>query len=134
MPPLLLPPPTPPLRVAWSLRRQRNLTDRLGLLSPPLVVNAALANLAGNGHARWDAYLQALDNFHDQWQAHFVGMAQRGSRVKVADLSDFPRYTAARQDTWASGTAASLAGACGLLALCTLLLGVLASQKLRGAH
>lgn len=117
-----------------QVRRQRSLTDRLGLLSPPLVVNAALVNLAGNGHARWDAYLQAVDSFHDRWQAHFVGMAQRGARVQAADLSDFPRYTVARQGTWAPGMTASLAVACGLLALCTLLLGVLASQKLRGAH
>ena len=114
-----------------QVRLQRGLTDRLGLLSPPLLANEALVNLAGNGHARWDAHLQAVDAFHGQWQGFFVGLVQRGARLQGADLAQFPRFAAARLGTWAPGTAASLWAANGVLLLSTLLLTALAWRRLR---
>jgi ABC-2 type transport system permease protein len=74
------------------IREQRRLSDRLSLLAPPALVNDAIAELAGNGHTRWDDYLSRIGEFHGRWRSFFVDRAARGQALSSADYPDFPRF------------------------------------------
>lgn len=112
------------------VRQQRALTDRLGLLSPALLVNDTLTELGGNGHSQWDAYLGRVDAFHAQWQAFFVERAQAGARLGSADIERLPRYDEVRASIWAPGAAQRMVGTWAVLALGLLGLMVLARRGL----
>lgn len=115
------------------VQQQRRLTERLGLLSPPLLVNDALAELAGNGPSRWGAYLQRVDSFHGRWQGHFVALAERGQRLSSADLTRWPRFEAGSVGVWAPGAWQRVLLAWGVLLLAAAVLGVRALRALRHA-
>lgn len=100
------------------VRQQRDLTSALSVFSPAMRVNDTLAELAGNGHNRWDAYLQRVDQFHGQWQDFFVARAQSGTRLGSADLAQFPRFAADRTSTWVGGVRRGLATTWGVLLAC----------------
>jgi len=76
------------------VREQRRLSDRLAFLAPPALVHDAVAELAGNGHTRWDDYLVRVGAFHKTWQKFFVERAQRGAALRTADYALFPRFEA----------------------------------------
>jgi len=88
------------------IRDQRRLCDRLAYLSPPILFHDALAELAGNGHVRWDDYLARVAAFHDVWKSFFVDRASRGAMLTLGDYEAFPRFPEV-----ASGPSAPLASA-----------------------
>jgi ABC-2 type transport system permease protein len=69
------------------VRDQRGLSDRLSWLAPPVRVHEALAEIAGNGPSRWDAYLAQIDAFHERFQGFFVGLAANGVRLGSQGLA-----------------------------------------------
>jgi ABC-2 type transport system permease protein len=76
------------------VRRQRLLADRLALVLPACLVHDAVAELAGNGHTRWDDYLARVAAFHARWRAFFVAKSRAGAGLTVADYDRFPRFEA----------------------------------------
>ncbi len=76
------------------VRVQRRLADRLALLVPPAFIYDTLAELAGNGHTRWDDYVARVGQYHKTWQSFFVERAKRGSALTTADFARFPRFPA----------------------------------------
>lgn len=116
------------------VQAQRRLTDRLGLLSPPLRLNDALAELAGTGHARLDAHLARIDRFHGRWQAFFFERAEKGERLKSTDIARFPRFAAEPGGQVQAPGSAARVGTSALLLLCaTLALALAARRALRNA-
>lgn len=99
------------------VRQQRELTALLSLLSPAMRVNDSLTELAGNGHSRWDDYLQRVDRFHGEWQGFFVARAESGTRLGSVDLAQFPRFSAQSAGTWVPGVVTGLAGTWTVLAM-----------------
>ena len=84
-----------------QVQAQRRLSDRLAFLVPPALVNDAIAELAGNGHTRWDEYLARINQFHTHWQTFFVERARRDGILTTADYESFPRFNPAdSQSTW----------------------------------
>ena len=75
-----------------QVQAQRRLSDRIAFLVPPSLINDVIAELAGNGHTRWDDYLARVSEFHATWQEFFVARAQRGARLTSADYSALPRF------------------------------------------
>ncbi|WP_165250490.1 DUF3526 domain-containing protein [Paludisphaera soli] len=88
------------------IREQRALCDRLAFLAPPIMFHDALAELAGNGHTRWDDYLARVADFHETWKSFFVDRAGRDARLTADDYAHFPRF-----DPDASGPASADASA-----------------------
>lgn len=116
------------------VQAQRRLTDRLGLLSPPLRLNDALAELAGTGHARLDAHLARVDRFHGRWQDFFFARAEKGERLKSTDIARFPRFAAEPGgEAGAPGSTARVGQSALLLLLATLALAAAARRALRRA-
>ena len=109
------------------VRQQRTLSDGLAFLSPAVLMNDALAELAGTGQTRWDRHLEGVAAFHRRWQAFFVERAQRGARIATDDARQWPRWepvAAAAPDRsasarvavavlWTAALAAVLAGLAG---------------------
>jgi ABC-2 type transport system permease protein len=106
------------------VQAQRLLSDRLSLLAPPILVNDAIVELAGNGHTRWNAFLRDVRAFHQRWQAYFVGFAQRGAALTAADYAEFPRPQRLELPAWSGDSAIRVLSALawvGVLALgCTV--------------
>lgn len=86
------------------VRGQRRLADRLALLVPPALIYDTLAELAGNGHTRWDDYVARVGGFHKTWQSFFVERAQRRSALTTADFARFPRFPASDTSAACPGT------------------------------
>jgi ABC-2 type transport system permease protein len=114
-----------------EVRANRSTVERLAIVSPAVMLNDALAALAGNGPDRWDAFLTDVDAFHQRWQAFFVDYAQRGARLPSADQPLFPRFQASIPDVWVDGVAQRVAlTAAQLMAACVVLL-VWGARRLR---
>lgn len=79
---------------------QRALSDRLSWWIPSMRIYPAMWDLAGAGHARWDAFLGQVHTFHGQWQDHFVAYARKEQRLKAADYAQFPRPAQERIPVW----------------------------------
>ncbi|MBL8328556.1 MAG: DUF3526 domain-containing protein [Rubrivivax sp.] len=109
--------------------RQRRLSDALSALAPPMLMQNALADLAGHGHARWDTHLAELGRFHERWQQHFLGLAEGEIALTAASAAAFPRFQAQAQPTFVSGVARRLLTTWAWMAsLCALAL----SRAVRG--
>ena len=113
------------------VRANRSLVERASWLAPPVLLNDALAALAGNGPDRWDAHLANVSAFHRRWQTFFVERAERGARLASAEHALFPRFDAARLDTWVGGVAWRVAGAGGSLLVLAGVLTALAGRRLQ---
>lgn len=72
--------------------RQRRLAERLAFLLPPSLVYDGVAELAGNGHTRWDDYLWRVGAFHATRREYFVVRARAGEPLAVSDYALFPRF------------------------------------------
>ena len=68
------------------------MSDGLSFLIPPVLVNDAIVELAGNGHTRWDDYLARIGEFHWRWQSFFVERARLGRALTTANYPLFPRF------------------------------------------
>ena len=114
-------------------RNQRALSDRMAWLAPPMRMNDLVAELAGNGHTRWDAQMVRVAEFHDRRQRHFVDIAQRGDRLSLSAFQQRPvpgpEPLAARSEAGAARVITTL----GWLALCSGLLVILAARGLKQA-
>lgn len=76
---------------------QQQAVGRAAWWAPPVLMEHWLADLAGNGPARWRAHLQAVAQFHSQWRSFFVERAGRGQQLISADAAQLPRWTTGPQ-------------------------------------
>lgn len=74
------------------VKEQRHLCDRLAFLAPPILFHDAVAELAGNGHTRWDDYLARVGMFHKTWKTFFVERAKQNTALTTTDYARFPRF------------------------------------------
>jgi ABC-2 type transport system permease protein len=71
---------------------QQALVDRFRFLSPAIVTQAALNDLAGTGVARYRHFLSLVAGFHQQWQAHFYPRIVQKAQLQAADYDRFPTF------------------------------------------
>lgn len=74
------------------LSRQHDALALAGLLTPALSLHALLADAAGTGRARHDAFIADVRRFHRRWRAHFEALAENGQRVLVDEDVRLPRF------------------------------------------
>lgn len=77
-------------RYEEQLGRQQQFVDRLRVLSPAIVMQDALNDLAGTGIARYRHFTSQVDTFHRQWRAHFSGLIVR--KAQISDVSTSPSF------------------------------------------
>jgi ABC-2 type transport system permease protein len=110
-----------------QLRAQHAAVDRLRFLSPAIVMQEALNDIAGTGNRRHAHHQRQVDQFHAQWQGFFAPKVLANQALTLADYDRFPRFSYAEAPR--SELARSLSAALfGLLAP-GLLLGLYAWRR-----
>jgi len=110
-----------------QLSRQRELSDRLGYLSPAYLTFQAMADIAGAGETRYRAFLDRIRAFHVVWRAFFLSRAKAGAALTAEDYAALPRFPQASDDQGAGALAGPLLG----VALPALLLAALGFRGYR---
>lgn len=76
-----------------QLARQQRWLDRIGWLSPAVVVNEALQHLAGTGGARFQQFRAEVWQWVLAQRAFFVPRVMRGDRLTLQDYAALPHFT-----------------------------------------
>jgi len=72
-------------RYEEQLRRQQRLIDRLRFLSPAVLMQDALSDVAGTGVARHRHFLEQVDRFHAGWRRFIVPLIFQKGRITAFD-------------------------------------------------
>jgi ABC-2 type transport system permease protein len=106
---------------------QQALIDMLRFVSPAVLMQNALNDVAGTGLARHQAFMAQVDAHHRTWRAHFTPLVL--ARTPVLDYRALPAFTYAEEATGRVGgrVALSLVG----LLLPALVIGSLAIGRLK---
>jgi len=92
-----------------QLAHQQAMVDRLGFLSPAIVAQEALNDLAGAGMARRKLFLEQVDAYHKEWRAFFVPRVMRREMLSRSDLDNLPTFTFREEDAGAVARRVGLA-------------------------
>ncbi|MDX2032229.1 MAG: DUF3526 domain-containing protein [Blastocatellia bacterium] len=94
---------------------QQTLVDRFRFLSPAVVTQAALNDIAGTSVTRYRHFLALVDAFHQSWRAHFTPRIVQRTQLTAGDYDGFPAFQF-REETSAAVSRRVLIGLLGLLA------------------
>jgi ABC-2 type transport system permease protein len=75
-----------------QLSRQQALVDRFRLLSPAIVAQDALNDVAGTGSARYRHFVSLVEDYHQGWQTLFAAMIVGKQRVTPAVYDALPQF------------------------------------------
>ena len=73
-----------------QLLAQQRLVDRIGFLSPAIIVNEAMSSIAGNGSHRYLSFKKQVETFHNEWRAYFYPKTMDGRAMALEDLESLP--------------------------------------------
>ncbi len=76
-----------------ALEAQRRAADRLRVLSPAILVQDALHDIAGRSANRYRHYATQVDRYHQSWQQYFFRRVFAEATMTPADFSALPRFT-----------------------------------------
>jgi ABC-2 type transport system permease protein len=76
-----------------QLAKQQKLIDRFRYLSPAIVAQEALNDIAGTGAARFRHFRAQVENFHGVWRSFFVPKLFRKENFTLADYAAIPSFT-----------------------------------------
>lgn len=94
---------------------QQTLVGRFRFLSPAIVTQAALNDIAGTGLARYRHFLRLVDAFHQSWRAHFTPRILQKAQLAAEDYERFPTFQF-REESLAAVARRALMGWLGLFA------------------
>jgi ABC-2 type transport system permease protein len=77
---------------AAQLQRQQAFVNRFRFLSPTLLMQQMLSDVAGTGQARYDDFLRQVDDYHQAWRATLNPLVARREILPVAAFDNLPRY------------------------------------------
>jgi ABC-2 type transport system permease protein len=91
-----------------QLAAQHQFTNRLQFLSPAIVMQSALYDLAGTGVARYQHFLTQVESFHQTWQGYFNPRVFEKRAFSSSELNQLPNFnwqeesfaTLARRALW----------------------------------
>jgi ABC-2 type transport system permease protein len=97
-------------RYEEQLANQQRVLDSLRFLSPAILMQGALNDIAGTGGARHADFLTQVDAYHRQWREYFV--PKIFAKAQIADVDAIPRfgYREESTDVVASRVAAASMG------------------------
>jgi ABC-2 type transport system permease protein len=75
------------------VRQQRVLATRLGWVSPAILLQAALNELAGTSTARYERFALQLEAYHASWRAFFYPRIYARRTLAADDYARLPRFT-----------------------------------------
>ncbi|HYZ85862.1 MAG TPA: DUF3526 domain-containing protein, partial [Bryobacteraceae bacterium] len=87
-----------------QISRQQQLVDRYRFISPAVLTQAALYDLAGTGVGRYKHFLKLAGEYHQQWQAHIQPKMVQTVKLTTANIDELPRWE------WREESTASVLG------------------------
>lgn len=81
-----------------QVQKQQQLIDRYRFLSPAILAQSALYDLAGTGAARHQYFVQQVAAFQRQWRDFFQPMALRNKLLTPEDLDRLPQFRFQEED------------------------------------
>jgi ABC-2 type transport system permease protein len=108
---------------------RQSLVDRFRFVSPAVVTQAALNDIAGAGVARYRHFLALVDDFHQSWKSYFNPRVVQKAKLGAGDYDSFPVFAFREEPSGAVARRVAV-GLIGLLAP-TLIVGWLALRALR---
>jgi ABC-2 type transport system permease protein len=75
-----------------QLLKQQAQVERLRYLSPAIVTQEALNDVAGTGLGRYKHFLALVDRFHREWRDYFVPKVIAKETLSASDYDRFPSY------------------------------------------
>jgi ABC-2 type transport system permease protein len=112
-----------------QLSNQQALLDRYRYLSPAIVTQSALNDLAGTSAHRYQHFLGLADKFHAEWRAWFTPRTINAVKLTPNDVEALPSFHYEEEPTGA--VLARVSGALAGLVLPTLLVIGLSAAALR---
>jgi ABC-2 type transport system permease protein len=110
-----------------QIARQQEVIDSLRFLSPAILMQGALNDIAGTGTDRHRDYLSQVDAYHQQWRDYFV--PKIFAKTLIADFDQVPRF--AYQEEATATVLARVGVALAGLLIPALAIGVLGLRRLR---
>lgn len=86
-------------RYEGQIGRQQRLIDALRFMSPAVLMQNALNDIAGTGGPRHQAFMAQVDAFHRAWRTHFTPLIM--ARTSVLDYQGLPRFAFVEEATGA---------------------------------
>jgi ABC-2 type transport system permease protein len=114
-------------RFETQLGRQQRLVGRLRFLSPAILAQEAMSDLAGTGTARHRHFLTLVDEYHRQWRTFLVPRIFQ--RVTILDHQSLPRFRF--QEESEGAVVVRVAMNLGALALPAGVLAIVGARRLR---
>lgn len=112
-----------------QLAKQQALINMLRFLSPAIVTQAALNDIAGTSHARYQHFLALVDRFHAVWQQHFNPRILQQRKLSASEFDHVPKF-AFIEESFGAVARRTVLGLVGLL-LPVALIGWFGAQRLR---
>ena len=106
-------------RFETQLAQQQDLVDHYRFLSPAVLMQSALYDLAGTNVFRYKHFAQLTQEFHREWSDHFSPLVARSVKLTPASIDAMPKF-AYREEAFPDVLARvgiSLAGLLGLAAI-----------------
>jgi ABC-2 type transport system permease protein len=115
-----------------QLRKQQAVVDRFRFLSPAILVQETLNEIAGTDFGRYRHFMMQVDRFHRDWQNYFASRALQKVSMNIEAVDQAPVFAFEERPlaAIASRVAASLLG----LALPAAFIGLLAMRRMRGVQ
>ena len=84
-------------RYEQQIAGQQGLIDTLRFVSPAVLMQNALNDVAGTGVARHQGFMAQVDAYHRAWRAHFTPLIL--ARTPVLDYASLPRFAYDEEST-----------------------------------
>jgi ABC-2 type transport system permease protein len=114
-------------RYTRQLSAQQRIVERVRFVSPAILMQDVLSDVAGTGVGRHREYVRQVEAYHARWREYFVRLVFLKARLQA--YSELPTFTFEDEPIGAVGArvGVSLAG----LALPTFCIGAVAFARLR---
>ncbi len=82
-----------------QLTQQQQTVDGLRFLSPAVLMQEALNDLAETGNGRHQHFMRQVNRFHREWQTFFTPKVLTNTSLTVQDYDQFPCFSFSEQSS-----------------------------------
>jgi len=106
-----------------QLRSRQDLVNSLRFVSPAILVQLALEDVAGSGATRHQRFEEQVEATHDSYSQFFFGRVSQGAELKASDIASIPQLNFEEESNGAlivrslGGILVLLLAAAGLVAI-----------------
>ncbi|WP_396590889.1 DUF3526 domain-containing protein [Allomuricauda sp. R78024] len=102
------------IRYERQLEKQQLLLNRFTWVSPAIVVQGSLNQMAGNGNKSYKSYREQVIAFAQEWRNHFLPMLYNNQEFRSENYAQLPKFTFQRP-TYQSQSSALFVVLCSAL-------------------